>query len=109
MSDQKSVHACGWAISPEDKFCRGCGERVFKVSRDYSEILGEMETIKRSVMEKPNPAYASVAMLVFNILAWSCGEGKMRPSEMLKEVEKLSEKFPPGFGFPPPPSSGPNP
>jgi len=105
---EKSLHSCGWNVGPEDKFCRGCGERIFKVSRDYSEIMAEMEAIKRSVMEKPNPAYASVAMLVFNILAWACGEGKMRPSDMMKEVEKLSDKFP-GFGFPPPsPPSDPS-
>ncbi len=107
MGNSSTIHSCGWSINPEDKFCRGCGERVFKVSRDYSEIVAEMETIKRSVMEKPNPAYASVAMLVFNILSWSCGEGKLRPSEMMKEVEKLADKFP-GYGFPPgfsPPSA----
>lgn len=94
-------HSCGWTVSPEDKFCRGCGERIFKVSRDYAEINGEMQAIRRIASEKPNPAFASIAMMMFNILSWASGEAQTRPTEMLKEVEKLTDRFP-GFGFQPP-------
>jgi predicted nucleic acid-binding Zn-ribbon protein len=97
------VHTCGWVYSPEDKFCRGCGERIFKVSRDYVEIAGEMDAIRRAASEKPNPAFASLAMMMYNILAWASGEAHTRPMDILREVEKMAERFPGGFGFPPEP------
>jgi uncharacterized membrane protein YvbJ len=104
------IHTCGWQHRPEDKFCRGCGERIFKVSRDYSEILAEMETIKKAVAEKPNPLFASMAIMLMNVLSWASGEAHTRPSDMLKEVEKMADRFPGGFGgmgFQPPPPSNP--
>jgi len=99
------THTCGWITNPEDKYCRGCGERIFKVSRDYSEINAEMEALKRLASEKPNPMFASIAMMMFNILAWASGEAQTRPTDMLKEVEKVSERFPGGYGglWPQPP------
>jgi hypothetical protein len=100
----QTTHSCGWTINPEDKFCRGCGERVFKVSRDFSEISAEMQAIRRAAGEKPNPAFAGVAMLMHNVLAWSSGEAQTRPTDLLREMEKVIDRFPGGFGFPPPPS-----
>jgi len=70
------------------------------VSRDYSEINGEMHAIRKGASEKPNPAYASIAMMMFNVLAWASGEAQTRPTDMLRELEKMADKFP-GFGFPP--------
>jgi hypothetical protein len=101
------THTCGWTHGPEDKFCRGCGERIFKVSRDYAEINGEMSAIRQAASEKPNPAFASIAMLMHNILAWASGEAQTRPSELLKEVERLTDKMGGmgGMGFGPPPST----
>lgn len=100
------THTCGWTHGPEDKFCRGCGERIFKVSRDYAEINGEMNAIRKAASEKPNPAFASIAMLMFNILAWASGEAQTRPTELLREVEKMTDRFLEGggggFGFQPP-------
>jgi hypothetical protein len=99
------MHSCGWNYSPEDKFCRGCGERIFKVSRDFSEISAEMGALRQAASEKPNPAFAAIAMLMHNILAWSSGEAQTRPLDLLKEVEKMIDRFPGGFGggFSPPP------
>ncbi len=99
------THTCGWVYSAEDKFCRGCGERIFKVSRDYAEINGEMNAIRKEAAEKPNPAFASIAMLMFNILAWASGEAQTRPTELLREVEKMTSRLSEGgggFGFQPP-------
>ncbi len=99
------THTCGWTHGPEDKFCRGCGERIFKVSRDYVEIVKEMGDLRNAVREKPNPAYAGVGMMMHNILAWASGEAQTRPTMLLDEFEKMMDRFPGGiggFGFPPP-------
>jgi hypothetical protein len=102
------THTCGWTVNPEDKFCRGCGERIFKVSREFSEISQEMNAIKDAATRNPNPVMASMSMLVFNVLAWANGEANTRPSEVLKEMERMAERFgnqgggSGGFGFQPP-------
>lgn len=98
MDNKTLTHTCGWMHSPEDKFCRGCGERIFKVSRDYAEIMGEMVALKNAASERPNPVSASIAMLMYNILAWSSGEAQTRPSDLMREVEKMAERFPGGMG-----------
>jgi len=92
------THTCGWTHAAADKFCRGCGERIFKVSRDYPEINGEMIALRKAATEKPNPVFASIAMLMYNILAWASGEAQTRPTDLLKEVQKISDRFPGGFG-----------
>lgn len=99
------THTCGWTNNPADKYCRGCGERLFKSTREYGEINGEMEALKNMAMEKPNPAVSAIAMMIFNILAWASGESQTRPVELLKQMEKMAERFPGGFGSPP---SGPS-
>ena len=96
----ESTHTCGWTISPADKYCRGCGERVFKSTREYSEIMAEMEALKGVAMEKPHPALGAVAMMIFNILSWAAGESGVRPVDLLKQMEKMVDKFPGGYGFP---------
>jgi len=98
------THSCGWTYAEADKYCRGCGERIFKSTREYNEISIEMETLKNAAMEKPYPAYSAIAMMIFNILAWASGDSQVRPTELLKQMEKMAERFPGGFGFPP---SGP--
>jgi len=100
----EKTHSCGWTYSEADKYCRGCGERIFKSTREYSEIAAEMEAVKSSAMEKPFPAYSAMAMMFFNILAWASGESQVRPIDLLRQMEKMAEKFPGGFGYPP---SGP--
>ncbi|MGQ0644778.1 MAG: hypothetical protein ACT4O3_04730 [Elusimicrobiota bacterium] len=103
------THTCGWIHGPEDKFCRGCGERLFKVSRDYTEIAAEMNAIRNAATEKPNPVFASMAMMMFNILAWASGEAQTRPTDILKEMEKMADRMGGmgglggGMGFQPPP------
>lgn len=98
----ESTHQCGWIIGAADKYCRGCGERVFKATREYGEITAEMEALKTMAMEKPHPAFASIAMMLFNILSWAAGESQSRPVDLLKQMEKIADKFPGGgFGFPP--------
>ncbi len=103
MSTEKS-HTCGWTCGAADKYCRGCGERIFKAAREYSEIAVEMEAIKTAAMEKPHPAFSAIAMMFYNILAWSSGDSQVKPTDLLKQMEKMAEKFPGGYGFPP---SGP--
>lgn len=97
-----NTHSCGWIVSPADKYCRGCGERIMKLSREYSEIKAEMDALRERATSKPHPAYAAIAMTLFNVLAWASGESNVRPSELLREMEKFLEKFPGGFGFQPP-------
>ena len=97
------THTCGWTINPEDKYCRGCGERVFKASRDYPEIKSEMDKLRILASDKPNPALVSLAMTMFNVLAWCAGDANTRPTEILREMERVLEKMP-GWGYPPPPS-----
>jgi hypothetical protein len=104
-----STHTCGWTCGPADKYCRGCGERIFKSSREYGEIFGEMEALKTVAMEKPNPAFGAVAMMIFNILSWTAGESQTRPTELLKQMEKMADRFPGGWGYPPQSGPGPNP
>ncbi len=99
-------HTCGWTYSAADKYCRGCGERIFKSTREYAEINAEMEALKAMAMEKPHPAFGAIAMMIFNILSWSAGESQTRPTELLKQMEKMADRYPGGWGFPP---SGPNP
>ena len=101
-----NTHTCGWTFNAADKYCRGCGERIFKSTREYSEIMSEMEALKSAAMEKPHPAVSAIAMMIFNILSWSAGESQVRPVELLRQMEKMAERFPGGFGSPP--SSGPN-
>lgn len=98
-----TTHTCGWTMSPADKYCRGCGERVFKAAREYGEITAEMEALKNLAMEKPHPAFAAIAMMIFNILSWASGESQTRPTELLKQMEKMADRFPGGWGgFSPP-------
>jgi hypothetical protein len=80
----EQTHTCGWTYSPADKYCRGCGERIFKAAREYSEINAEMEALKSIAMEKPHPAFAAIAMMIFNILAWAAGESQVRPLDLVK-------------------------
>jgi uncharacterized membrane protein YvbJ len=103
MANDKT-HTCGWTIGPADKYCRGCGERVFKASREYNEIMAEMEALKKLAMEKPHPAFAAIAMMIFNILSWASGDSQTRPVELIKQMEKMADRFPGGFGFHPPDS-----
>jgi hypothetical protein len=99
------THTCGWTVNPADKYCRGCGERIFKASREYGEINAEMEALKKGAMEKPNPAFAGFSMMIFNILAWASGESQVRPTELVSQMEKMADRMPPGgWGVPP---SGP--
>jgi|GEM_PF-5277132 len=103
-----TTHKCGWTIGPADKYCRGCGERVFKASREYGEISAEMEALKNLALEKPHPAFAAIAMMIYNILAWASGDSQTRPMELVRQMEKMADKFPGGsggWGFPP---MGPN-
>ncbi len=58
-------------------------------------------------MDKPHPTLAALAMMIFNILSWAAGESQSRPQDLLKQMEKMADRFPGGWGFPP--SSGPNP
>ncbi|OVE78328.1 hypothetical protein BVX98_00550 [bacterium F11] len=102
----EQMHSCGWTMGPADKYCRGCGERVFKAAREYGEITAEMEALKNLAMEKPHPAFAAIAMMIFNILSWAAGDSQTRPLDLIKQMEKMADKFPGGWGFP---SSGPNP
>ena len=101
------THTCGWTYTPADKYCRGCGERIFKSTREYSEIAAEMEALRGVAMEKPHPALGAMAMMMFNILSWSSGESSVRPLDLLKQMEKMVDKFPGGgWGTPPtPPNS----
>lgn len=101
----ENTHNCGWTVSPADKYCRGCGERIFKASREYGEIQAEMEALKNLAMEKPHPAFAAVSMMIFNILSWAAGESQTRPTELVKQMEKMADRLPGGWGFPP---SGPD-
>lgn len=101
----EATHTCGWTHSPADKYCRGCGERIFKSTREYSEISAEMEALKNMAMEKPHPAFGAISMMIFNILSWAAGESQTRPTDLLKQMEKMVDRFPGGWGFPP---SGPN-
>lgn len=101
---QENTHKCGWAINPADKYCRGCGERVFKSTREYSEITAEMEALRNMAMEKPHPAFSAITMMLYNILSWSSGDSQVRPTELVKQMEKMADKFPGGWGSPP---SGP--
>ena len=102
---EERLHKCGWAVGPADKYCRGCGERVFKSSREFGEISAEMEALKSMAMEKPHPAFGAIAMMMFNILSWASGESQTRPTDLMKQMEKMVDKFPGGWGFPP---SGPS-
>ena len=97
----EQTHTCGWTYSAADKYCRGCGERIFKCTREYGEISAEMEALKNMAMEKPHPAYAAIAMMIFNILSWASGESQVRPRDLLQQMEKMVDRFPGGFGFPP--------
>jgi hypothetical protein len=92
----ENTHSCGWTFSPADKYCRGCGERIFKSTREYAEISAEMEALKNLAMEKPHPAFAALAMMIFNILSWSAGESQVRPLDLLKQMEKMAGRLP-GF------------
>jgi hypothetical protein len=96
-----NTHTCGWVFNPADKYCRGCGERLFKAAREYGEIQAEMEALKNSAMERPHPAFAAVTMMIFNILAWASGESQVRPVDLLKQMEKMADRFPGGWGSPP--------
>ena len=100
------THTCGWTVNPADKYCRGCGERIFKSTREYAEISAEMEALKTMAMEKPHPAFGAIAMMIFNILSWAAGESQVRPTDLLKQMEKMADRLPGGWGFPP--TSGPN-
>lgn len=100
-----ATHSCGWTVGPADKYCRGCGERVFKSTREYSEIVAEMDALKNLAMEKPHPAYAAMAMMISNILSWASGDSQTRPVELIKQMEKMMDRMPGGWGFPP---AGPN-
>jgi hypothetical protein len=104
MADQ--THTCGWTCGPADKYCRGCGERIFKAAREYSEIAAEMESLKNVAMDRPHPAFAAMAMMIFNILSWANGESQVRPTDLLKQMEKMADRNPGGWGIPP---SGQNP
>ena len=98
----ENTHTCGWTFNPADKYCRGCGERIFKSTREYSESASEMEALKNVAMEKPHPAISAIAMMIFNILSWSAGESQVRPVDLLRQMEKMADKFPGGgWGFPP--------
>ena len=104
----ENTHKCGWAIGAADKYCRGCGERVFKSTREYSEITAEMDALKNLAMEKPHPAFSAISMMIFNILAWASGDSQTRPVELMKQMEQMADKFPGGPGGFGPPPSGPN-
>lgn len=93
------THSCGWTIGADDKYCRGCGERIFKASRDYAEIKAEMDKLRVLASDKPSPGLVSLAMTMFNVLAWCAGEAKMRPTALLEDIEKVIEKIP-GWGLP---------
>jgi hypothetical protein len=96
------THSCGWTYTNADKYCRGCGERIFKSTREYSEIAAEMEALKGLAMEKPHPALGAISMMIFNILSWAAGESQTRPVDLIKQMEKMVDRFPGGFGNPPP-------
>jgi hypothetical protein len=100
-----NTHTCGWTYNQADKYCRGCGERIFKSTREYSEIASEMEALKTLAIDKPHPALGAIAMMIFNILSWSAGESQVRPVDLLKQMEKMVDRMPGGWGFPP---SGPS-
>ena len=102
------THACGWTYEASDKYCRGCGERIMKISREFNELKAEMKAVQQFAAQKGHPAMAAVAMMLFNVLAWASGESQVRPLELLKEMEKISDKFP-GFGFQPPGGGPPGP
>lgn len=98
----ESTHSCGWTYSAADKYCRGCGERIFKSTREYSEIASEMEALKSLALEKPHPALGAISMMIFNILSWAAGESQTRPVDLIKQMEKMVDRFPGGWGSPPP-------
>lgn len=100
MSSKELEHTCGWKYLPTAKFCPGCGEKLFKASRDYNEIRGEMKAIEEAAKARPNPAIAAFSMMLFNVLAWASGDANTRPSEMLAQMEQMAAKMPPGYGFP---------
>jgi hypothetical protein len=50
------------------------------------------------VKERPNPAFASIAMLLHNALAWASGEAQTKPSDLLREVERMTERYMGGMG-----------
>jgi len=100
-----NTHTCGWVVNPADKYCRGCGERLFKAAREYGEMMAEMEALKNMAMDKPHPAFAAIGMMIYNILAWAAGESQTRPVELLKQMEKMADRFPGAWGFPPPGSN----
>jgi len=93
------THSCGWTIGADDKYCRGCGERIFKASRDYSEIKGEMDKLRAIASGEPSPGLVSLAMTMLNVLAWAASENNTRPTALLQDIEKVIEKIP-GWGFP---------
>jgi len=99
------THQCGWTFSEADKYCRGCGERLLKISREFNEIKAEMDALRELATSRPNPAMAAIAMTLFNVLAWASGESQVRPVQMVQELEKLASRWPfPGStpGEPPP-------
>jgi hypothetical protein len=61
-----------------------------------------MEALKNMAMEKPNPAFAAVTMMIFNILSWASGESQVRPTELIKQMEKMADRLPGGWGMTPP-------
>lgn len=101
----ENTHSCGWTTNVADKYCRGCGERIFKAAREYNEIMAEIDSLKNLAMEKPYPAFAAVSMMMSNILLWASGDSQTRPLDLLKQMEKMAERMPGGWGFPP---LGPN-
>ena len=101
-----NTHHCGWIFNAADKYCPGCGERLFKSTREYGEIMAEIETIKKFTMDKPFPALAAISMMLTNILAWAAGEANTRPIELLNQMEKMAERFPGGWGKNPPSDHG---
>lgn len=101
------THSCGWTFNPADKYCRGCGERIFKSTREYSEIMAEVEALKKMTMEKPYPALTAVSIMISNILMWAAGESNVRPIELIQQMEKMADRLPGGWGFPP--TGGQNP
>jgi hypothetical protein len=101
----ETTHTCGWVYNQADKYCRGCGERLFKAAREYGELKAEMEALKNMAMEKPHPAFAAMSMMIFNILSWASGDSQTRPIELLQQMEKMADRLPGGWGYPPGPGS----
>jgi hypothetical protein len=77
----ENTHTCGWTHSQADKYCRGCGERIFKAVREYSEIMAEIEALKNMAMEKPYPRFYGCFL---DDQQYSSMGGRRKPSSSIR-------------------------